>query len=869
MNAKLFKETITLINKCFPKNKTITEDEFLYFLLGYKENDSEHDDFLLTLEENLSNCLAGTENLRTTLGNRYNTIRFQTQNLQLKDLIKICPKIGSKEISGTEARLRSMQDELHKLYEKFSLPYSDSENSEQLFSKLFTACITEKTPRLFISQKKQQLKPATLNEILGRSDDSENLLKHLEQCHKVIIPGQHGSGKSRFIQYCLSTWGMSDYYYISYVNDLETAKKMISFYKDTKQGFTASFDDLTNNSYSSSLLVIDHMNEPDNVAEELAELASYAINVIVITTFEMTSSPFHIFRLSSLSDDTLMRIFENISGISLTNNEKELLFDVSQKNVLLISLIAGQYKQLTRQSADSPEIFSELLSVFDNTLGNHLPPALGRSLTFKNSYTQKTLDIFGHIKSIYADFAAKYDKQDPLRCTMRFLCCFGYSEIPTSFLQLFPGYNRKCIQEAIDILSGMGWLLKTNSTIQLPSLIARSVFAVEVPAAADCYNLINVMYDFLINFDQTLDMPYLSSTLYSFASSIYAKIKVKNNPNQKQASAEFEKWQDFIYSIYNYYLENGDFQLAEKITQIISYPNISHKHSELDPSFFQFSIHMSLQDWIEKIPEETDKLVAMIENSEALLYTQTTPFLITTMNNVIYLYCNCVFTYYNDIYTGDTEKWNIEELKSYRFTLFNTIGKILYDIPNPKYNKGTKISISQYEYYQLCHTLIKSPECISSHLFEPLIQEDNNTVSASESLISQLLTETNTNYRIRGIAFTMFMRSIYRKDLQLRLPASECSTDPGNLIFTIRCDINKLHEQITACEHIPWHTTWICLFCYLQLLAELSIVYKENSQHITVTYYTYILKFLLHRSTFSEKELKDVYKKIFADYISS
>lgn len=859
MNIKLFHDTLKLINECFPKGKKITKDEFLYFLLGYTHADkeTENDKYLLTIADALGNCLAGKDMLRNVLGNHYSNTLSKSHNLTLKNLIKINSDRDPKILRSAEALLLSMQNELLDLCSKYSLPHTDTDNAGQLLNKLFTACITEKKyPCIFASQKKQQLKPATIKETVGRSDDSKNLLYCLTQYHKIIISGQPGSGKSRFVQYCQSTWGIQDYCCVSYNSNLETTKENILFYKNGDT--SASLDDLRDESYSSSLLVIDHMNDSQNLSKELNELASYAINIIIVTTTALSSDEFHAFTLSPLSDDTLQSIFETSSGISLKDEDRDLLFQVSQKNVLLISLIAGQYKQIAKQSPEHSIILHQLLSSLDNTLSVHLPSTGNYTYTYKHQHDKKALDLLGHIKSIYANFAAKYKETNPLRRTMRFLCCFGYSVIPLSFLKLFSEYD----QNAIDALSDMGWILKTDSTIQLPSLIARSAFACEIPSVTDCFEVIDKMADFLKDYDQTLSIPCLSNILFVFVCSINAKVKAKNNPGQKRVSAKFENWQDLIYSIYYYYLENGNFQLAEKITQMIYYPNMSHKHNKLDPSFFRLNIHMSLQDWIEKIPEEVDKLAALIENDETLLYASTAPFLITSMDNAIYLYCSCFFAYYNGIYTGNVDKLNIEDLKSYRFTLFNTIGKILHDLPNPKYNGNTKISLPQYEYYQLCHTLMSSPECISSHLFEPLIQESTITSSVSVDLVSQLCSETNANYRIRSIAFTMFMRSIYRKDLQFRLSASEYLTAPVNLIFTIRCDISKLYEQITDCEHIPWHTTWICLFCYLQLMAELSALYRKSNRSITMAYYSYMLRSLLDRSTFSEDELNEAYEKI-------
>ena len=859
MNTKLFKDTLAIINKCFPKSKNITDDEFLYFLLGYNGTGSGNDEFLIAQGEALGNCLAGKKTLRATLGEKYTNIRLQSSKLQLKDLVKACPKIGGKDIHDTQERLSGMQNELHDLCKKYSLPCSGSENVEHMFRELFTACITENSACLFASQKKQQLKPATLKDTLGRTGDSESLLQCLEQYHKIIIPGQHGSGKSRFIQYCLSTWNLPDYCYISYEIDLEVTKHSILFYKDKDQIVHTSLSDLMDSSYSSSLLVIDRMDDSDNFTEELEELASYAINVIVITTSNINSGAFHIFKPSPLSDDVLLRIFKNISGISLTGQEQELLFDVSQKNVLLISLISGQYKQLAKDSANSSGILSELLSSLDNTLSVHLPLATDGSATFKHSYDRKTLDILGHIKSIYAAFAAKYTKTDPLRRTMRFLCCFGYSAIPLPFLKLFSEYS----QQAIDTLSDMGWILKTDSTIQLPSLIAYSVFAFEIPEVADCYGLVDMMYSFLDNYDQTLNISYLSNTLYTFAHSINRRIKVNHNRKQGQDLAKFEHWQNFITSICYYYMENGDLQLAEKIMQIIDYPDVSHEHNKYDLFYLQLAIHMPQQEYIKRIPEEIDKLTAILEkmeedilkNKETILFANSAPALIATMDVCVYLFCSCYFNYYNNFHPDNITAKDFEGLKEYRLNLFITIDKILYGIPDPN---RSKLSSSQSRYYHLCHTLMGSPERISSRLFEPFIQESTVASSDSCDLASQLLAETNLNYRIRSIAFTMFMRSIYRSDLH----PSVYPVDSQMLILTINSDINQLHKQITACEHIPWHTTWLCLYSYLQLMAERSTIYKKCNQYNTAVYPSYILKSLLCRSTFSKKELSKAYEKI-------
>lgn len=865
MDIKLFNDTLKLINEYFPENKGITEDEFLYYLLGYtnKPTETKNDTYLLSLATPLKDCLTEKNTLHNILGDNYLSILSNSQNLTIKLLLKITLDRDPKAARSTETHLLGLQKELHALCEKYSLPYADSENVESLFRTLFTACITEKKcPCLFASQKKRQLKPVTINGTLGRSDDSQNLLHCLNQYHKIIISGQPGTGKSRFVQYCLSTWNLSDYCYVSYDSDLETTKSAVSFYRNANTSEKSSLDDLKDKAYASSLLVIDQMNDSKKIVEELTELASYAIDIIVITTANVSCDAFYSFRLSTLTDDILQTVFETSSGTSLSGNDRDLLFHISQKNILLISLISGQYKQIVRQSTGQPEENTEtlhqLLSNLDNTLSAHMSNENHYNLTFKHPYDNKALDLIGHIKAIYTSLLEKYKATTLLRSTLQFLCCFGDSIIPLYFLKLFPEY----IQKDIDTLFEMGWIVKTDSTIQFPSLIVRSIFAKELPTFADCYEPINTMADFLRNYDQTLCIPYLSNILFCFVRSINTKIKDKNNPDQKNASAEFESWQDLLYLIYNYYLENGDFLFAEKITELFNHSDISHKHSTLDLDIFKLSVHMSLPDCFKKIPEKIDEFNEGVESRLAFLQSTNAPFLITSMNTAIYLYCNFLFAHYNNDCPANADTQNIENLKTYCFTL----GTILHIIPNPRLNRSSILSIPQYEYYQLCHTLMNSPKCISSHLFEPFIQE--NKIPAFDPAIPayQLFTETNANYRIRGIAFTMFMRSIYRKNLRIRLYPFTYFVDSETLILTIRCDIARLHEQINACEQIPWHTTWISLFCYLQLMGELSTLYAESNRHISGVYYSFILKALLRRSTFTEEQLKEVYDKIIPDF---
>ena len=153
MNIKLLHDTLKLINECFPKDKKITEDEFLYFLLGYPHADkeNENDEFLLNKADALGNCLAGKDMLRNVLRNHYSNTLSQSHNLTLKNLIKITSGKDPKISRNAEEHLLRIQNEFLELCSKYSLPHTDTEKAEPLLRKLFTACITEKITQMDVT----------------------------------------------------------------------------------------------------------------------------------------------------------------------------------------------------------------------------------------------------------------------------------------------------------------------------------------------------------------------------------------------------------------------------------------------------------------------------------------------------------------------------------------------------------------------------------------------------------------------------------------------------------------------------------------------------------------------------------------------
>ena len=661
MNTKLFRDILALVNKQFQKDKYITEDEFIYYLLGYKDTNNtndKHNKFLLDLEDDLSDCLKGKNTLHAVLGGQYSTILSQSHHLKLDDLIKISLGKDSEAVREVIDNLCNSSERISSLYNLYSLPLLQQEDVRNLLINLFTVCITEKKPYLFASQKKKQLKPATFNKIYGRAEDSSNLSTALNKYHKIILMDQPGTGKSYFIKYCLSCWKLSDYCYIDYFYDLKTTKQKIEYYKDKKDLlFKTSENDLFDKDFSSALLVVDHVDFSEKILDELEELATYAINVIIITTANISHDSFYSFKLSTLSDDTLQSIFEMNTGISVNKPIWERLICISQRNVLLISLLAGQYKQIARNTDDFPNILDNLLQNLENSSIVHLNIAHGNTLTFKHQYDKEALDIIGHIKSIYAKFAAKYDKTDDLRIIMRFLCCLGYSPISILFLEELFAYDHDTLDIHLTNLYDMGLIQKNDLTIQLSSIMARSVFAFEIPSYTDCDEQIDKLSTFLQKYDQTLLYPYLSDTLLIFAQSIYPKVREKNNPNQKHATEKFENWQNLIYLIFNYYNQMGDFYIAEKISAIIKYPALISRHSSWDAYIFWLGNNIQSQNLIDVMPNLLDQVndhISQYAGPSRII--DISSLLMNTLDLIIGLYC--VFFFNNYFYNSYVDYMN-------------------------------------------------------------------------------------------------------------------------------------------------------------------------------------------------------------------
>lgn len=803
MRITLFHDLLNLVSTYFPKGN-LTEDEFLYYLLGYyskKYNKSiPYDTFP---PSDLALCIKGKKELHSVLGDYYSKVLDVNHQIQLEDIIFIPHSYNKSQIivrTNIET-LKHNSEDIIKLYNTYSLPLPNKD-AEHLLLDLFTICITEKREYLFESYKNQQLKPQTLKSTKGRECDAEKLRKELDQYHKIIISDEYGIGKSHFIKYCLSVWKLKDYCYINYTENLESTISSIKYKKDYSDKYmNTSQADLKDEDFSSSLLVIDHMYYSSNFKEELHELASYAINVIVITVNTVPTGSFHSFQMSPLPDSILWDIFQTVFPIpSCDETLKESLLCLTQKNTLMLSLVAHQCKKISNISSDfvPSEVLEQVLLQLI-VLEKHMDFGFKGNYKFKHRYTNKTLDLIGHVKSVYMNFFdnAAYSLQEQ----MKYLCCFGWTPLPLGFLsKVLPNYNEQHLKQ----LSDWGLLSLTDEFVQISPLIVHAVFSAGEPSPVNSNTsdgdlpsinykiLVENMTDFLNNFDKELDVPYLEDVLFIFVQTLYKNIPFQNNPKQEKTAKEFENWQDFIYLVYHYYNECGDFFAARKIASTIYYPGLVNAHSPFDTIFLHLGNNMQFESSVNTMCSQIDNALT----NDFTSATNTTYFYINSLNTIIRFYCISLLSV-NEISSKD-----------YQYFLRCVIGKILSFITEPEHDTTISIDDDKLYYYQMCYQIMENP----------LFSFDSNYLSRIQSL-------DNLNYRIRGMAFLIFLESYY-------IILGYIKYNPSFILKAFAEKIAFLHNQIQRCRLIPFQTSQLCIYSYISVAALQHGIYsnKENIQ---------------------------------------
>ena len=798
MNKLLFKDLYKLLYTALD-SKIFTEALFLHYLTGFSSSETFNG---ISYDSFTDDVFKRRKKLRTIFGNQYLKMRDLNQQLKLDNLIREISDTSSY-INATKNSLYNKKDDILNLYKKYEIPTTFEADIEHLLLNLFTECITEKSSRLFSLKQNPRLKKSTIASTLGRSEDSERLRNRLDQYHKIIISGQLGSGKSRFIKYCLGIWNLKDYCYINYDTNINNTLHKITFRDcyDYEYFDLLLNKDLSDPRYSSALLVIDHMYFSDNIFSELEQLAPLPLNIIVITLSNINVTSFYNFELPTLSDDTLQEIFESYTKISLRNKKiMNKLFCITQRNICMISLIIRLCKKFSPE--ESSGILTQILSRL-SILNDHLIPNLNLEKNtidttsylsytpkldrkFKISNNAETLNLIGNVKTIYNEIRDHLD--DNAKEHMKYLCCFGWEPVPCEFYKIiFPSYS----EDTIHKLYEMKLLELMNENIQLSPLIAHAVVAVEKPDPPDFNILVDNIIQFLTEYDYALSVPYLSNILSVFVHTLYDNVRAENYTNESEKTEGAKKRKFLLYMVYEYYNQIGDYVLAKDILELINSVNLRDGYNPIDIQLFCISNELQMATTIKPLlANKLDEICHAISGN----YNPDNPFnatntIINALDLIIGLYCTNFFSLL----------YEQNDLVQYQETLTKVMNIILRKINLIPNNPEISIDNEKMKYYKLCnHFMIKA-----------FSKPDKITV-----YIQNIKQWKNINYRIRGIAFLLFMQNFHIYCLTY----TEQKTPNFLRSFfesKIMPQINYMSDLIKKCNLIPVQTFKLCYYCYI------------------------------------------------------
>ena len=793
MNIKLFNELHTFLQEKFPQGE-LTKDDFLYYLLGNDSTDMNTK--ISAIPYTPSRIYNQGQKIRSIFKETYKTILELSKRLRLDDLILHYFRNYPKTALQIKEAILSDDSRIRKIYEDCSITMPDDGDIEHLLLHLFTECITEKRPHCFASYKKQQIKPSTAKSILGRDNDIVELSKALKQYHKIIISDQYGAGKSSFINYYLYKAKPQDYCHVDYQGSLTLTLKTIKFLDDSGIECThSSHDDLMDPAFKSSLLIIDNMYVSPDFSQELGLLASFAVKVIVITACDIHHKSFYDFKMSQLSVSDLQGIFEHASDMTLKDGHvRAQLFNLTQRNVLMVSLIAGQCKELAKHPDNSDQP-SDILGDFLSSLGIYHAKPKRTSPENKQKRTssekcykhaEKKADFFGHVKYVYTHFFDSYPGYEKERELLKNLCYFGCSPIPLIFLQkVLPVYDRK----TLTTLSDMGLLILTEESILLTPLISFAVNAdindssTEDTSRHRC--LCDNMTAFLRDYDLTLSIPYVPDILAAFAKKLYRNVKITNNSKQKKASTMFEERQELMYMIFSYYNQNGDATYFSELIRLLDYPNeVKNAHSRLDPYFFRLVNSIQSCSCPTEVIIVIDKLLQYISEHHDDVGTTNIGSLITSVLDMIVGLC-CL-NFFNTFQGSPA-------LAEYQCSLTNAMQKLMNYIPMLQKRTNLHMADETLTYYRTCHELMTDFDCHPDSF-----DRKHNELKAWK----------NMNHCICTTALLTFVQSwhIYGKH-------AESSINNGYSCLVPKMEY--LSSQIKECALIPNHTFRLCLYAYI------------------------------------------------------
>lgn len=747
-------------------------------------------------------------------------------NLALIDILDfIAPKreISNKFLTAIE----SLRPQIINLYKKHSIPINEQLDTRALLLSLFTEC-TNIRFLCPLSYHMFKIKDSTIKTTLGRKLHSQELYNLLEQYHKITLWGDHGSGKTRFIKYCLRIWNKTDYCFVDYSNNLSDTLNQVTYIDYQNHPHSLTIPDLNKYNFLTSLLIIDNMCFSSDAAKDMEELEKLNANIIVIATNHIHNDEFYSYELPQLSDEDLVSIFETESNLECDISHSDQLLSKTWRNPFFITLIAKQCKQ---EKADINNL-DDILKYLEQ------PDKKITLQTFKQPYNDSPVNFMGHIKYVYTNLLknSKLADKDKIIQQLKYLCCFGCSPIPLSFIShVFPEYDKSYY----DKLTQMGLIEHLSETVQVPPLIFYGVWAVEnfKPEQKDLKSLCNRLRKFLICYDDTLSVPYLSSLLLLFAQNFYDNVPITNNPKQNKASTYFEIWQNLLSLIFTYYNQTGDFQLAAETHALIHYPDdVQNRHTPLDKDLFHLANNINLypKSAADNIIKEIDK-ICLSQNINDAFSANITNVLSNALDKTIKDYCNLFFSYI-------MESNSSIEKEQQHYT--NILGMLLSQIFDPTalvILQNVCVNLEErLKYYKGCHTLMTMPIILPEYLQKHCLA---------------LKTWKNTNYRIRSIAFFVF---IYNFSL-FKNAKSNSDLNDFNLLLqynsTIIPEVSYLRNQIYECKLIPHETFYICLCCYISTALIQYTFLPNEAENSSLSFYKYCLKELSSRIVLYEENL--------------